>query len=243
MQFRYSILLATSDSKRRKLWRHAFESRGMNVFCCRNGKQIIETLGTKSDPAAIVFESPMEDGSNLVFLSDLIGTPSRRPVTVVSFRDCVGHQFAQAISLGMDLPLFSEQLPSHELVSATLHLIEHKNRVTDDDEQWSLDITSWALMPPSSVQCVPLTYKEREFLLKLANQPGEPVAKEDFVALFDTTPELFDPRRLEIMVRRLKTKVRHKTDRELPLHTAYGVGYALGVPMLIVNNGGCDHSV
>ena len=86
-----------------------------------------------------------------------------------------------------------------------------------------------------------LTFKEREFLLKLAQQPGQPLSKEVFVGLFETTAELFDPRRLEIMVRRLRNKVREQTNIELPLHTAHGFGYALATPMAVHGSNG--HSV
>ena len=39
-------------------------------------------------------------------------------------------------------------------------------------------------------------------------------------------PELYDYRRMEVLIRRLRTKVRDMTGLELPLQTAHRLGYA-----------------
>jgi DNA-binding response OmpR family regulator len=43
--------------------------------------------------------------------------------------------------------------------------------------------------------------------------------------------EVFDPRRLEILIRRLRNKVEQATEDELPLTTVYGLGFNFTQPL------------
>jgi DNA-binding response OmpR family regulator len=44
-------------------------------------------------------------------------------------------------------------------------------------------------------------------------------------------PALYDPRRLEILIRRLRNKVGKLAGTELPLNTVYGLGFNFTQPL------------
>jgi DNA-binding response OmpR family regulator len=46
-------------------------------------------------------------------------------------------------------------------------------------------------------------------------------------------PEIYDPRRMEIMVRRLRNKAKETVGYELPLETAHRKGYAFTAPITV----------
>lgn len=233
---RPKVLLGTSSDERALDLRRAFELHGLDGHHCSDRNTLENVLANATEFSAVVVEPEDHDDDCLHFLADQLDLKASWPVTIAILTEAQRHKVPEAVSLGVDLPLVGDGVEPKELAVATAQIIERRAEESAANSQWQLDAVSWEVIAPESKGSVPLTFKEREFLLKLAQQPGQPVPKEEFVALFGTTPELFDPRRLEIMVRRLRNKVREKTNCDLPLHTAYGLGYALAAPVAIVEN-------
>lgn len=233
---RPKVLLGTSSDERAVELRRALELQGLDGRHCSDRNTFEQILADTEEFSAVVVEPQDHDGDCLHFLADQLDLKATWPVTIAILTEAQRHKVPEAVSLGVDLPLVGDGVEPKDLAVATAQIIERRVEESAANSQWQLDAVSWEVIAPQSNGAVRLTFKEREFLLKLADQPGQPVPKEEFVALFGTTPELFDPRRLEIMVRRLRNKVREKTNCDLPLHTAYGLGYALAAPVLIVEN-------
>ena len=90
---------------------------------------------------------------------------------------------------------------------------------------WGLQPTAWLLESPAG-QAVKLTHSELSLLQALAEEPGRAVARASLVQALGQDPLTYDYRRMEVLVRRLRTKVREQLGFELPLETAHRLGYA-----------------
>ena len=231
---RPKVLLGTSNTQRALEIHRAFELQGLDGQHCSDKDAFGDLLSGPNEFKAVVVEPDEDNPDCLQFVSECIDLKAPWPVTIAILPEAQRQKMPEAVALGVDLPLLGDDVEAQELAIATAQIIERRAEEAAADSQWRLDIVTWEVIAPDAKGSVPLTFKEREFLLKLAEQPGQPVPKEEFVSLFGTTPELFDPRRLEIMVRRLRNKIREHTDCDLPLHTAYGLGYALAAPVAVV---------
>ncbi len=93
---------------------------------------------------------------------------------------------------------------------------------------WSLRAGGWELWSPDG-QALALSTAERALLHELLSCPGTPVGRERLIAALTPTPWDFDPHRLEVLLHRLRARVRGATRLTLPVRALRGLGY-LWVP-------------
>ena len=98
---------------------------------------------------------------------------------------------------------------------------------------WSLRSDGWDLLAPNG-RALTLTVAERGFLRELFAVPGEVVDRERLIAAVTDQPWDFDPHRLEVLVHRLRTRVRNATDAMLPVRALRGMGYMLVSDQIVV---------
>jgi DNA-binding response OmpR family regulator len=96
---------------------------------------------------------------------------------------------------------------------------------------WTVDPATWRLRAPDGIE-IALTRRELALLLLFPGRQGQPVPRQEIAAGLGEDPAVYDPRRLEILVRRLRHKVEEAAARELPLATVYGIGYAFNLPLV-----------
>jgi two-component system OmpR family response regulator len=97
---------------------------------------------------------------------------------------------------------------------------------------WVLNSLTWLLVSPDG-RSVKLSHSEHVLLTHLSRAPGKTVSRHDLTTALGHNPEHYDQRRLEIMVRRLRSKVIDALGSELPLVTAHRQGYAFTAPIAI----------
>lgn len=97
---------------------------------------------------------------------------------------------------------------------------------------WHLDALGWSLTAPDG-STIKLTRSETLLLNVLATQPGQTVSKDVLIGALGHRPDSYDPRRMEIMVRRLRNKVRTQTSVQFPLETDHGQGYAFAAQITL----------
>ncbi|MCD9027968.1 response regulator transcription factor [Luteimonas sp. BDR2-5] len=94
--------------------------------------------------------------------------------------------------------------------------------------QWRLDADGWCLSAPGG-EALALTMQERDLMQRLMATPGEPVRREDLIAALVRAGDIhdFDPRRLDMLVHRLRRKVANLVGASppFPLLVARGIGY------------------
>ena len=97
---------------------------------------------------------------------------------------------------------------------------------------WSLNNVRWELTP-SAGNPIKLTRSETTLLSTLAASPGQTVLRDTLIRALDYDPQTYDSRRMEILVRRLRNKIRLQTRMRLPLETIHGLGYAFAEDIII----------
>lgn len=117
-----------------------------------------------------------------------------------------------------------------EVVGVVRAVHARRPRIRD---RWVLDPVAWTLTAPSGV-AVRLTRSELEILKPLAETPGEAVPRAALAEALGFRSADYDPRRMEIMVRRLRRKVGEATGLSLPVETVHAVGYAFTAPIQAV---------
>jgi DNA-binding response OmpR family regulator len=91
---------------------------------------------------------------------------------------------------------------------------------------WQLDGTAWVLHTPAG-RSVRLTGYELALLKCLIGAEGGVVPRSLLLDAVFGRDAIVAPNRLDVLVTRLRGKMRRITDEELPLRTAHGIGYAL----------------
>lgn len=92
--------------------------------------------------------------------------------------------------------------------------------------RWRMEAAGWRLRAPDGA-CLELAAAERAFLRALFAAPGQPVDRDVLIAAITDTPWDFDPHRLEMLVHRLRARVRRVTGMALPVRALRGVGYLI----------------
>ena len=234
------VLLAFDHSQDVDGVSETLSSYGMTTQACTDRSTLERWVESPSSLDGVIAQSPLVTPSDLSAMRANMPDEQARPAVIFVMPDHTQATLADALGASVDLPIVGE-VSAKAIADAAVTFIDRHLLQRAQAAAWTLDAVAWQIVSPSGAPPVTLTFKEREFLLKLAQQPGQPLARERFAELFDTTAELFDPRRLEIMVRRLRNKVREQTKMELPLHTAHGLGYALATPVKV--NGTNGHPV
>ena len=108
-----------------------------------------------------------------------------------------------------------------ELGMSIKNLTERLNHA----KAWQLDSLTWKLTSPDG-NAIKLTSSERLFMEALAVTPGLAVNRHDIIRRLGEDPKVYDQRRLEILVRRLRSKITDSLHCDPPISTARSVGYA-----------------
>ncbi len=93
--------------------------------------------------------------------------------------------------------------------------------------EWQLQTDGWDLLHTPSGQVLALTEAERTFLSILFAATGQTVGRAQLIAGLTDQPWNFDPHRIEVLVHRLRNRVRTATQHALPLRAIRGAGYRL----------------
>jgi DNA-binding response OmpR family regulator len=117
-----------------------------------------------------------------------------------------------------------------EELSAVLGNLGRRIRPAPAAQAWVLDATRWVLRSPQGLS-VKLTLGETRLLGAISGSPGAVVARDRLIERLGENPLSYDPRRLEILVRRLRNKAKTRLCCDLPLETVYGEGYAFTAPI------------
>ena len=88
-----------------------------------------------------------------------------------------------------------------------------------------MDAVTWTLHGPSG-GTAQLTRSEFALLAALARRSGTAIRRNDLIQALGHDPSYYDARRMEALVRRLRTKVQETLLEPLPLKTVHGYGFA-----------------
>ncbi|XGA80956.1 response regulator transcription factor [Halomonas sp. CH40] len=80
---------------------------------------------------------------------------------------------------------------------------------------------------------VKLNFSEKRVLEMLEQYAPDVCPRDNLIEALGEDVDTFDPKRLEVMCRRLKQRVKKHTEYELPIETVHAQGYRLIAPILI----------
>lgn len=126
------------------------------------------------------------------------------------------------VRAGADIYLVKPVLPE-EIVSLVHNMMRRLRPPTAAD--WVLDAIQWQLLTPQGLP-LKLTHSEHLLMHQLARASGQVVSREELAAALGHDPEIYDYRRMEVLVRRLRNKSVASCGQAIPLVTAHRQGYA-----------------
>ena len=119
--------------------------------------------------------------------------------------------------------------PLREIAAAVQNLLRRVGVAADGEEpaagEWVLDPRRWHLLAPDG-NAIKLTATELAFLQAIVQKGGEACPRDDLTRLLARRQTQFDNRHLDAVVSRLRRKIASQSQREPPIKSVYGVGYA-----------------
>lgn len=156
-------------------------------------------------------------------------------IIILSARDTLDDR-VQGLTLGADAYL-GKPFEYAELMAHINALIRRKALYTPSGE-WLLYMRQQRLVSPDSdgSNCyLDLNASEHQLLDELARQHPEPVTRIELIKALGEDYRLYDERRLEKLVSRLRKKL-HDQCRSMPLKAVRGKGYVFSEPIRQVNS-------
>lgn len=205
----------------------ALRNAGFDLSCFSNALGLYRALaGTKFDLVMLDVVLPDDDGIGIArHLREL--SPNLGIVVYSAYGRTEDRM--RGLQAGVDAYLV-KPLGMDE-VSQTLHSIHRRTKsaeVPAEGKDWSFVRQGWFLLAPSGVE-ISLSQSERQVLKTLVANRGELVTRETLIGSLTGNVDEFDPRRLEMLVYRLRKKCFDAAGENLPLRAARGAGYIFGV--------------
>lgn len=168
----------------------------------------------------LILDLGLGDGDGLNWLAE--NEPLRSKGVIITTARGESHQRIEGIKAGADVYLV-KPVQLEELASLVANLWRRMGGSTSPN--WTINRTDWTLRSATGL-AVKLTHSESVLLQTMANQPGAVVPRQALAISLGHDPEVYDFRRMEILVRRLRQKVKTSLGCELPLETVRKIGYA-----------------
>lgn len=121
-----------------------------------------------------------------------------------------------------------------ELV-AVVNNVARRVRQPEIPTAWCFCELRWEITSPEGTT-IKLTRSEMVLMRTISVTPGQVVERDALVRALGYEPLEYDPRRMEILIRRLRMKVRGAIGSELPLETVHRQGYVFTAPVEVVNS-------
>ncbi|MGV1017415.1 MAG: response regulator transcription factor [Fluviibacter phosphoraccumulans] len=170
-----------------------------------------------------VLDRTLPDGDGLEILRR-IRESSSLPVVMLSG---LGHVDDKVIGLEADADHYLvKPVDIRELLSIIKRLLRGKSQRLKKSCAWRLDINDWVLYSPYGIKIF-LTHREFLLLQCFIRKKGDVVHRDNIIKALGFDPMVYDMRRLETLVSRLRKKVDQSTTEAFNFQTVYGNGYAL----------------
>ena len=178
-------------------------------------------LGTHCD--ILVIDLDLADLESGIAIEQLCALPHIG--VVILSADTEIQSAVQALSDGADLHLTKPVAP----LALAANIRSLHRRLADpaiDSPGWRLRGDGWSLLAPNG-QTIALTASERIVLQMLFGQPGAAVRRDAIITALGHQPDYYLDHRLDMLISRLRKKVRTTAGLSLPLKTVRSVGFIL----------------
>lgn len=234
-----AVLLAEPDADQRAAIAAGLDAAGYQVEAVPVDVTLGETLCRDWDALVL-------DVSAAAFL-DLASAGKRLPLLIlvadvfspndkiVALRDLRADALLERpIHLGVLTATLASLLRRATQANGTTAAQRELPRGGEEENVWKLSPTHWTLTSPDG-RTAKLTRTETDFLLQLAKEPGVAIARDSLISSMGHNPDIYDTRRLDTFVSRLRGKVSNACGSSPPLRSVHAVGYAFVAPLLLID--------
>lgn len=163
----------------------------------------------------------LPDGDGLQLITRLRQTGHRLGIVVLTARGGSGARI-QGLDIGADHYLL-KGCDLDEL-AATLAALQRRLGYEHEEQPWLLELGPRRLIPPGAPP-VALSQQDLLVLRCLMAQAGQDVSRQHIVEALGEDFLLYDQRRLDTQMRRLRRNVEQATGQSLPVKTLRNAGY------------------
>ena len=184
-------------------------------------------LWLKSNPCdAIILDLGLPDVDGLTWLSRQRNLSSMAVIATTAR----GASIDRILGARSEIDIYLvKPVQLEELSLVILNLVRRIKFNTSNS--WTISKKSWILRSPNNL-FVKLTRLEMLLLGQFIGQPGVVLAKEILNTKLGYEEHDYDPRRMEILIRRLRQKVLTNLNIPLPLETVHKKGFAFVADLL-----------
>lgn len=171
----------------------------------------------------LIVDRNLPDGDGL----DVVKLYRQTESGPVIFVTCKGDTEDRILGINAEADYYLVKPVDIDEVVAVLRRLSRKSKSPNPygNNSWVLNAVDWRLKC-LNVADVVLTQNELLFLNCFVEKAGITVEKSHIIRALSRETGSYDARSLEILVRRLRQKIKLATGNEMPLATVYGRGYA-----------------
>ncbi len=217
-----SVCIVEDDDDLREELELALSSQGFLVRAFPESRDLYADL--LREPAQLLLLDlglPGEDGHSVLRrLKDAM----RIGVVICSARTEVDER-VRSMMTGADAFLV-KPVDLRELVATliSVHRRVSGHATRGRERPWAIDDNGWTLHAPDG-SLIPLTPSERTVMQAMFASPGVAVMRDDLVAALGHSSDYYLDHRLDMLISRLRRKVRDLCGERLPLRAVRGIGF------------------
>lgn len=172
----------------------------------------------------LLLDIVLPDGNGLELAQQLRERPQPIGIIMLTALD-TNADMVQGFTAGADIYLSKRSsLPVIEAACQGVFRHLPVARPVNPVKRWVLYPQYWQLHTPNGIQ-LDLSASEVLLLAALFARPGGTITREQLLQQLDKTDSISNLRNLDNTVSRLKRKVQHSCQLELPIRPSYGKGY------------------
>jgi len=174
----------------------------------------------------LILDRNLPDGNGL----DVLKMHRRTDDTPAIFLSGVGQIEDRIEGMNADADYYLVKPVNIEELLAIIRRFTRKLSDTGLADAWVLDAMRWHAISPNGTR-VHLTKSEVAIMASFIEKAGLTVPRDDLIKALGVDPSAYDPRRLEIAIRRLRKKMEDSGVERFPLTTVYGKGFCFNSPI------------
>lgn len=229
----FRILVVEDESDYREVLVDYLAMKGFEA----DGIESIADYRSLNDPASydlIVLDRTLPDGDGLSIL-EVHRQKSNIPIIIISG---LGHLDDRIKGLEADADYYLvKPVKTPELLAIVNRYARRAKPGPSQNSTWMINPRQWELISPCGI-AIKLTNLEMIFLSIFKNAVGVSISKDQIIRSLGQRPDVYDLRRLDTMISRLRHKAKEAGIEQLPLSTVYGVGYAYNALLVVLEESG-----
>ena len=224
------IVVVEDDPEFRREITSFLSARGLAALAVSNGDGLARVLAER--PVSLVLLDVMLQASGENGLDIARRLRQDQPDVPVVMLTCLDQAEDHVRGLDSGAEAYLAKGGDLLVLEATLRNVLKRREARTGRASWTLDLTAWQLRAADG-RGARLTHLERLFLHALLSTGGAAASRADLLEALGKSDTIYEQRNLDNVIRRLRRKVETEIGQPLPVHSAYGQGYAFGAVAVV----------